>query len=96
MGIMEHTIKEIIADELGLLSKSVTENSSLVADLRADSLSIVTIIIALEEKFDVKFDDKKVKDLKTVVDVIKYVKDKILSKNKKDKFGKESTNFLLI
>ncbi|GAI71704.1 unnamed protein product [marine sediment metagenome] len=66
-------IKEIIVDLLGADKSKITENSSFVDDLGADSLEIVELIMAFEEEFNLEIPDKDAEKMKTVGDVIKYL-----------------------
>ena len=66
-------IKKIIVDQLGVDGSKITENSSFVDDLGADSLEIVELIMVFEEEFDLEIPDKEVEKMKTVGDVIKYL-----------------------
>ena len=66
-------IKKIIVDQLGVDESKITENSSFVDDLGADSLDIVELIMAFEEEFDIEIPDKDAEKMKTVGDAIKYL-----------------------
>jgi len=66
-------IKKIIVDQLGVDESKITENSSFVDDLGADSLDIVELIMAFEEEFDIEIPDEDVEKMKTFGDVIKYL-----------------------
>ena len=66
-------IKKIIVDQLGVDGSKITENSSFVDDLGADSLEIFELIMAFEEEFDLEIPDKDAEKIKTVGDVIKYL-----------------------
>ena len=66
-------IKKIIVDRLGVDESKITEDSTFVDDLNADSLDIVDIIMAFEEEFDLEIPDKDMEKMKTVGDVIKYL-----------------------
>ncbi len=66
-------IKKIIVDQLGIDKSKITENSSFVDDLGADSLEIVELIMVFEEEFDIEIPDKDAEKMKTVGDVIKYL-----------------------
>lgn len=52
----------------------VTPEKSFVDDLDVDSLSMVEVAMAVEEKFDAKIPDDKLSELKTVGDAIDYIK----------------------
>ncbi len=66
-------IKKIIVDRLGVDESKITENSSFIADLGADSLDIVDLIMAFEEEFNIEIPDEIAEKIKTVGDVIKYL-----------------------
>lgn len=66
-------IKKIIVDQLGVEASKITENSSFVDDLGADSLDIVELIMAFEEEFDIEIPDEDAEKIKTVGDAVKYL-----------------------
>ncbi|GAH30903.1 unnamed protein product [marine sediment metagenome] len=66
-------IKKIIVDQLGVDGSKITENSSFVDDLGADSLDIVELIMVFEEEFDLEIPDKEAEKMKAVGDVVKYL-----------------------
>ncbi len=66
-------IKKIIAGQLGIDESKITEDSSFVDDLGADSLDIVELIMTFEDEFDIEIPDKDAERIKTVGDVIKYL-----------------------
>ncbi len=66
-------IKKILVDRLGVDESKITENSSFLTDLGADSLDIVDLIMELEEEFDLEIPDEEAEKMKTVGDVIKYL-----------------------
>lgn len=71
-------VKQLISDKLGVESDKITEDSSFVDDLGADSLDIVDLVMALEDEFGIKVDDDKLEKFVTVGDVVEY-----LNSNKK-------------
>ncbi|MBE3090700.1 MAG: acyl carrier protein [Candidatus Atribacteria bacterium] len=66
-------IKKIIVDQLGVDESKISEDSSFVDDLGADSLDIVELIMAFEEEFDIEIPDEDAEKIKTVGDAIKYL-----------------------
>jgi acyl carrier protein len=77
---MAMTQKEILAwlgeivDEIsGVPADEVTPEKTFVDDLDIDSLAMVEIAVAAQDKFGVEIPDDQLKDLKTVQDVIDYV-----------------------
>jgi len=66
-------VKKIIVDQLGVDVSKITQESSFVDDLGADSLDIVELIMAFEEEFDIEIPDEDAEKIKTVGDAIKYL-----------------------
>ena len=66
-------IAEIIDEIAGVPADEVTPEKNFVDDLDIDSLSMVEIAVAAQDKFGVEIPDDQLKDLKTVQDVINYV-----------------------
>lgn len=69
-------IKELIAKQLGIELQEINDDADLVADLGADSLDIIQMLISLEREFSLVFDDEQIKQVKTVKDVINFVETK--------------------
>ncbi|HHU43840.1 MAG: acyl carrier protein [Bacillota bacterium] len=66
-------VKSLIAQQLGISESDITEDSSLVNDLGADSLDIVQMLISMEKEFGIVFDDNEIKNIKTVGDAVKFI-----------------------
>jgi acyl carrier protein len=58
---------------LGLRAGWLSETSSLMEEIGADSLDIVELILELEEKFEIGLPDEKVQGIKTVDDLIDFI-----------------------
>ena len=71
---IESQVKEIIVEQLDVKPEDVTEAKTFTDDLGADSLAIVELVLALEEKFEVKIPDDEVDKIKTVGDAVSYIK----------------------
>jgi acyl carrier protein len=69
-------ITEIICEQLDVEAGDVDPSKSFTDDLGADSLAIVELVLALEEKFDVKIPDDEVDGIKTVGDAVNFIKAK--------------------
>ena len=67
-------VKAIIVEQLGVEEDSVTAEASFIDDLGADSLDIVELIMALEEEFDLEIPDEEAEKIRTVGDVVEYIK----------------------
>ena len=66
-------LAEIIDEIAGVPADEVTPSKSFVDDLDIDSLSMVEIAVAAQDKFGVEIPDEQLKDLKTVQDVVNFV-----------------------
>jgi acyl carrier protein len=64
---------EIIEEIAGVPADEVTPGKSFADDLDIDSLSMVEIAVAAQDKFGVEIPDDQLKDLVTVQDVINFV-----------------------
>ncbi|GAA4911566.1 acyl carrier protein [Streptomonospora salina] len=64
---------EIVDEIAGVPASEVTLEKSFVDDLDIDSLSMVEIAVAAQDKFGVEIPDDQLKDLKTVQDVVTYI-----------------------
>ena len=66
-------LAEIVNEETGLETEAVQLDKSFTEDLDIDSISMMTIVVNAEEKFDVTIPDEEVKNLKTVGDAVKFI-----------------------
>lgn len=66
-------LAELVADETGIATDVVAMEKSFTDDLDIDSISMMTIVVNAEEKFDVKIPDEEVKNLKTVGDAVNFI-----------------------
>jgi acyl carrier protein len=64
---------EIIDEIAGVPADEVTPGKTFVDDLDIDSLSMVEIAVAAQDKFGVEIPDDELKNLKTVQDVVNFV-----------------------
>ena len=66
-------LAEILEEVAGVNPDDVAEEKSFTEDLDVDSLSMVEVVVAAEEKFGVKIPDDEVQNLKTVGDAADFV-----------------------
>ena len=66
-------LAELVTDETGISADEVALDKSFTDDLDIDSISMMTIVVNAEEKFDVKIPDEEVKNLKTVGDAVDFI-----------------------
>ena len=67
-------VKEIICSQLEVSPDKVQPDASFVDDLKADSLAVVALVMALEEAFNIEIPDEDTEQIKTVKDAINYIK----------------------
>jgi len=66
-------LAEIVNEVTGIPAGDVQLEKSFTDDLDVDSLSMVEVVVAAEEKFAVRIPDDQVKNLKTVGDAVTYI-----------------------
>jgi acyl carrier protein len=66
-------LADILEEVAGVDKADVADEKSFVDDLDVDSLSMVEVVVAAEEKFDVKIPDDEVQNLKSVGDAVDYI-----------------------
>ncbi|MBT1018508.1 acyl carrier protein [Canibacter sp. lx-72] len=66
-------LAELINDETGIAPEVVALEKSFTDDLDIDSISMTTIVVNAEEKFDVRIPDEEVKNLRTVGDAVEFI-----------------------
>jgi acyl carrier protein len=66
-------LSDILEEVAGVNPDDVADEKSFTDDLDVDSLSMVEVVVAAEERFGVKIPDDEVKGLKTVGDAVDYI-----------------------
>lgn len=74
MADIESKVKAIIVDKLGVEESQVTPQASFAADLNADSLDTVELIMEFEKEFGIQIPDEDSQKISTVQDAIDYIK----------------------
>ena len=69
-------VKKIVADHLGIDEAKVTDDSSFIDDLGADSLDTVELVMAFEEEFGSEISDSDAEKILTVGDAVKFIENK--------------------
>jgi acyl carrier protein len=72
MSDVEVRVKKIVSEQLGVKDE-VSNESSFVDDLGADSLDTVELVMALEEEFECEIPDEEAEKITTVQEAINYV-----------------------
>jgi acyl carrier protein len=66
-------IKEIVEEVAGIPAASIEMDKNFTDDLDVDSLSMVEVVVAAEERFGVKIPDDQVSELATVGDAVNFI-----------------------
>ncbi|MDD6321682.1 MAG: acyl carrier protein [Firmicutes bacterium] len=66
-------LKEIMVDELGIDGSEIKPESVLLSDLDINSLELMNLVMVVEEKYNIFLDEERLRDIKTVGDVVSYV-----------------------
>lgn len=72
----EEKITKVIVEKLGVTADKVVPEAKFVEDLGADSLDQVELVMALEDEFNLEIPDEDAEKLKSVIEVLNYVKSK--------------------
>ena len=76
-----NTLRDIIVDAMGSRLKidaaEICESTEFIADLHADSVDIATIICDIEDAFDIEIEDKAIKKMIRVKDLVSYLEDNV-------------------
>jgi len=77
---VKYRVIEIVCENLGVNKEQVTEKTSFIEDVGADSLDIVELIMELEEEFEINIPDEQAEKIKTVGEAIEYIEREIAKK----------------
>ena len=72
MAVFEE-IRDVVVEQLNVSPEAVKLESKIIEDLGADSLDVVELIMALEEKFDIQIPDADAEKLISIQDVVDYI-----------------------
>ncbi|WRF13766.1 acyl carrier protein [Helicobacter pylori] len=72
------TIQAVIANQLNIDASQVTPEAKFVKDLGVDSLDIVELIMALEERFGIEIPDEQAEKIVNVGDVMRYIEKQLI------------------
>jgi acyl carrier protein len=74
---IEEKVTKIVAEQFEVPVEKVTLSALFTDDLKADSLSVVELVLAIEEAFNLEIPDEDAEKIKTVGDVVNYVKARV-------------------
>lgn len=73
---IEKEVIDIVVEQLGVDASEVSLDKSFVEDLNADSLDLTELIMTFEERFGFEISEEDAEKLKTIGDVVTYIKRK--------------------
>jgi acyl carrier protein len=73
---LEEKVITIIMEQLDVTRKECVPEASFIDDLGADSLDLVELIMEMEETFDTQIADNELEKIRTIKDVLDYLKNK--------------------
>lgn len=80
-------VRDMIASQLQVAPESITMESRLVEDLKADSANVMVMILEMETEFGMEVEDEVILQLKTVGDIRSIISKSISKKNGQGRFG---------
>ncbi len=73
---VEEQVKSIVVEQLKVDAETVKSEASFTDDLGADSLDVVQLVMAFEEKFKISIPDEDAEKIRTVGEAVSYVGEK--------------------
>jgi acyl carrier protein len=70
---IEVKVKELICQQLEVSEDQLKPEASFVDDLKADSLGVVELVLALEQEFNIEIPDEDTEQIRTVKDALSYI-----------------------
>jgi len=74
--MIEKKVIDILAKQLRVDAAKIKPSTNIAADLGADSLDLVEILMSLEEEFNISIPDEAIPTIVTVEDLVKYISSK--------------------
>lgn len=69
-------LKAMVADQLGVSEDEVRLEARLKEDLKADSASVMMLVMDVESEFGIEVEDDAIEKVKTVGDMVRYIEEK--------------------
>ena len=69
-------LKAMVADQLGVSEDEVRLEARLKEDLKADSASVMMLVMDVESEFGIEVKDDAIEKVKTVGDMVRYIEEK--------------------
>ena len=69
-------VTDIVCEQMGASRDKITDETSFINDLGADSLDTVELVMEFEDQFDLNIPDDEAEKIQTVGDAINYIDEK--------------------
>ena len=66
-------VQKLLSEQLNVPAETITMESNIIADLHADSLDVVEMLMSLEDNFDIQVSDDDAANLLTVGAIVNYI-----------------------
>ena len=73
MSDIAEKVKDIVCEQMGANREKITDTTSFINDLGADSLDTVELVMEFEEQFDINIPDEDAEKIQTVGDAVKFI-----------------------
>ena len=74
---VEERVINIVCEQLGTSRDKITQETSFINDLGADSLDTVELVMEFEDEFGINIPDEDAEKIQTVGDAVSYIKEKM-------------------
>ncbi len=74
---VEERVLNIVCEQLGTSREKVSQETSFINDLGADSLDTVELVMEFEDEFQINIPDEDAEKIQTVGDAVKYIQEKL-------------------
>ena len=75
MSSIRDRVIDIVCEQMGANREKVSEETSFINDLGADSLDTVELVMEFEDEFDLNIPDEDAEKIQTVGDAVKYIEE---------------------
>ena len=71
---MEVKVYNLISKQLGINKKKLSLETNLFTDLDVNSYDLVSLICVFEESFDIEISEAQIREIRTIADIVNYIK----------------------
>lgn len=75
--MLSDEVKEILSDQLETDTETIDNESDIYADLGADKLDMIDIVMTIEDEYSIEITDEDLEEIKKVEDLILFIQSKL-------------------